>query len=28
MPASDADREELFRKFIQWQAQAQARERH
>jgi TRAP-type uncharacterized transport system substrate-binding protein len=25
-PASDADREELFRKFIQWQAQA--RERH
>ncbi|HEX9238614.1 MAG TPA: TAXI family TRAP transporter solute-binding subunit [Xanthobacteraceae bacterium] len=28
MPASDADREELFLKFIQWQAQAQARERH
>ncbi|MGB3744541.1 MAG: TAXI family TRAP transporter solute-binding subunit [Xanthobacteraceae bacterium] len=28
MPASDADREELFRKFIQWQAQAQAREHH
>jgi TRAP-type uncharacterized transport system substrate-binding protein len=28
MPANDADREELFRKFIQWQAQAQARERH
>jgi TRAP-type uncharacterized transport system substrate-binding protein len=28
MPTSDADREELFRKFIQWQAQAQARERH
>jgi TRAP-type uncharacterized transport system substrate-binding protein len=27
MPANDADREELFRKFIQWQAQAQARER-
>jgi uncharacterized protein len=26
VPASDADREELFRKFIQWQAQA--RERH
>jgi TRAP-type uncharacterized transport system substrate-binding protein len=26
IPASDADREELFRKFIQWQAQA--RERH
>jgi hypothetical protein len=26
MPASDADREELFRKFIQWQTQA--RERH
>jgi TRAP-type uncharacterized transport system substrate-binding protein len=28
LPANDADREELFRKFIQWQAQAQARERH
>jgi TRAP-type uncharacterized transport system substrate-binding protein len=28
MPANDADREELFRRFIQWQAQAQARERH
>jgi len=28
MPANDADREELFRKFIQWQAQAQARDRH
>jgi len=28
MPANDADREELFRKFIQWQTQAQARERH
>jgi TRAP-type uncharacterized transport system substrate-binding protein len=27
MPASDADREELFRKFIQWQAQAQAQAR-
>jgi TRAP-type uncharacterized transport system substrate-binding protein len=25
MPASDADREELFRKFIQWQAQARER---
>jgi uncharacterized protein len=25
MPASDADREELFRKFIQWQAQAHER---
>jgi hypothetical protein len=26
MPVSDADREDLFRKFLQWQAREQPRE--
>ncbi|MGN6748193.1 MAG: TAXI family TRAP transporter solute-binding subunit [Xanthobacteraceae bacterium] len=28
MPVSDADREDLFRKFLQWQAREQPREQH